>query len=534
ADQRILTNDRCYHCHGPDAAKGQKGGLRLDDEASAKADLYALKRQKKGKKPLSAKEAAKKSRYAVVAGHPEHSSLIERIFTDDEDDVMPPSDSIVKPLSAEEKSMLRQWIKQGAKWEKHWAYTQPKKQTVTVKNKNWGTNQIDHYIMNKLEEQALNPSPRATKETLIRRLSLDLRGIPPELSEIDDFLSDKSPQAYEKVVDKFLADKSCGERLAVEWLDVASYGDSQGLFSDPARSTWPWRDWVVKAFNDNKPFDTFITEQVAGDLLPNPTIAQQVATGFYRNNPTSHEGGIIDDEYLIQYAGDRVRTTSMAFLGMSLDCASCHDHKFDPLTQKNFYEMSGFFRNIDEKGKVDKIKPGPFIHLGTKEQLAQQKKLVADLAKAKTEQKAVLKKKFKAPKNIIASRIRISHSGKGRLYINEISFKGYSDRAPKISGSAQKIDYSLLVDGNLKEMVKVAGNPAFIEMNFPKNISFNQLVLHLDKKDKRFLKNALVECWNTKGELVISKMVNKSKELMSFLPQIKEEIKMNNCVFHLN
>ena len=301
---RPILADRCYHCHGPDKDKGQKGGLRLDDEVSAKADLYALKRAKRGKAPMSPEDAAKKARYAIVPGKPEHSNLIERIFTDDEDEIMPPLDSSAQQLTKDEKNLLREWIKQGATYEKHWAYVAPHKIEVKKINDSWSKNDIDFFTLKKMNEKGLKPNSEASKETLIRRLSLDLRAVPPSIAEIDAFLADDSVQAYEKLVDQMLADKACGERLAVEWLDVASYGDSQGLFEDGARSMWPWRDWVMKAFNDNKPFDQFITEQVAGDLLPNSTVDQKVATGFYRNNPVSNEGGIIDEEYLLQYAVD--------------------------------------------------------------------------------------------------------------------------------------------------------------------------------------------------------------------------------------
>ncbi|WDE96663.1 PSD1 and planctomycete cytochrome C domain-containing protein [Lentisphaera profundi] len=420
---RPILADRCYHCHGPDAAEGQKGALRLDDESSAKADLYALKRKKRGKAALPADEASKKARYAIVEGDLEHSTLIERIFSDDEDEMMPPADSDLR-LSKEEKDLLKRWIQQGAKWEKHWAYVSPQK-AVVKKSKN-SINAIDDYIANQLRLEKLSPSQAANKEKIIRRLSLDLRGIPPSLKEVDSFLVDKSSKAYERVVDDFLASQHYGERMALEWLDLARYGDTRGLFEDSSHPIWPWRDWVVKAFNNNQPFDDFIREQLAGDLLENPTDEQILATGFNRNNPTSKEGGIIDEEYLKIYAADRVKTTSITFLGMSLECAQCHDHKYDPLSQKEFYEMSAFFTNIAEKGKVDD-KHAPAMKVYTKEYVDGEKSLVEKVALYESKLKGEdgirpeLKYKKQVPAIEKVSLIRITSNSKNRpLYLDEV------------------------------------------------------------------------------------------------------------------
>jgi hypothetical protein len=508
-DVRPILADRCYHCHGPDAQE-IKGKLQLHTFEHATGErVYKTK---------SGKERRRDA--AIIPGRPDESIVWERISTDDEDEIMPPLDSVAKQLTDDEKAILKKWIEQGAKYEKHWAFVAPKKKSVAVKSSDWCKNDIDRYIMNQLETLGLEPNQEASKETLIRRLSLDLRGIPPSLEEIDIFLNDKSEKAYENLLDRMLADKAFGEKMAVEWLDVASYGDSNGLFEDGARSVWPWRDWVIKAFNDNKAFDEFITEQVAGDLLPNPSQEQIIATGFYRNNPVSREGGIIDEEYLIQYAGDRVKTTGIAFLGMSLDCASCHDHKYDPLSQKNFYEMSAFFRSIDEKGKVDKTVAKPFIKLPSKEQKIKIKAYNADIATYKKDLKKLDTIFLASP--IKVKKVRLHRVDAIQLILNTIKFIGQADTkvTMKSANKSQKFD-NLLKAGNEKE-IRVRGNHPFIEFEFENAFELEAVEISTVKKHFRYLNGSQLEYFDENGELIAANKIEKSTESLLLEPLSKE------------
>ena len=355
---RPILSDRCYKCHGPDGGEfGEmwKGGLRLDTEAGAKANLSAVKlqvknaeRAKEGKE-LSTKQS--KAKFAIVPGNVKASSAVQRIFTDDEDDIMPPSDSHLK-LSEFEKNLIKKWIEQGAEWGKHWSFVAPvKKPFPVVKNQSWVKNEIDYFTLRKLESNNLKPSPEATKSEWLRRVYLDLAGVPPTPAEANAFEKDKSKDAYEKVVDGLLNTTHFAERMSLEWLDNARYADTSGYQYDTPRSMWPWRDWVIQAFKQNMPYDEFVTKQLAGDLLPNATLQDKIATGFNRNHGFTIEGGIIDEEYRIQYVNDRVNTVGTLFLGLTMDCTRCHNHKYDQLTQKDYYSLSAFFDKIAEKGK---------------------------------------------------------------------------------------------------------------------------------------------------------------------------------------
>ncbi len=264
---------------------------------------------------------------------------------------MPPPESNLS-LSATEKALITKWIEQGAEWKEHWAFVPPQKPPVPEVDEGRITNPIDNFVLSKLQENSLSPSPEAGKERLIRRVTVDLTGLPPTLREIEDFLENDDPQAYEKLVDRLLASEAHAERMAMEWLDVARYGDSQGMHLDAERYHWPWRDWVIKAFQENMPYDDFIIWQLAGDLLPNATREQKLATAFHRNHPVTAEGGAINEEFRQKYVQDRTNTTAMAFLGLTLECATCHDHKFDPISQREYYQMSAFFNNIREIGMV--------------------------------------------------------------------------------------------------------------------------------------------------------------------------------------
>jgi len=327
--QPILSNN-CYKCHGPDNA-ARKAKLRLDREKDSKAEL-------------------KSGGHAIVSGNLTESELIYRITTKDDDERMPPSDSH-RQLTPKQIELLKQWVKEGGKYEQHWSFIPPKTTlSPAVKQKNWPRNNIDHFILARLESEGLKPSPEADKPTLLRRVSFDLTGLPPSLKELNAFLADSSPDAFEKAVDRLLASPRYGEHMTRYWLDVARYADTNGYQYDTHRSMWPWRDWVIRAYNRNLPFDQFTVEQLAGDLLPNATLQQKVATGFNRNHPITIEGGVIDEEYRVEYVMDRVVTTTQTWLAMSVGCARCHDHKYDPVSQDEFYQIFSFFNSVADRG----------------------------------------------------------------------------------------------------------------------------------------------------------------------------------------
>lgn len=329
---RPILADRCFKCHGPDE-KARKAKLRLDLPEGA----------------FAVRDPEHQTR-AIVPRHPEQSELIRRITTADEDERMPPPASNLT-LSAEEQRLLREWIAQGAEYQQHWAFA-PLGHTPVPRPKDsqWGRNPIDAFVKRGLERAGVPPSPEATRETLIRRLSFDLRGLPPTLAEIDLFVNDKSPKAYEHLVDRLLASPAYGEKQANHWLDLARFADTYGYQSDVDRDLSAWRDWVIRAFNRNLPYDDFVRWQLAGDLLPHPSRDQVLATAFNRLHRQTNEGGSVEEEFRVEYVADRVATAGTAFLGLTMGCARCHDHKYDPITQKDFYRMSGFFNNIDESG----------------------------------------------------------------------------------------------------------------------------------------------------------------------------------------
>ena len=326
-DIRPILSDKCFKCHGPDA-NHRKADLRLDTLEGALADLgdYA----------------------AVVPGAPGKSELIARITTGDEDDVMPPPDT-GKTLSDDEKKLFRDWIAQGGEYEAHWAYIPPKRPPMpTVSARAWPSGAIDRFILARIESANLSPSPQADAATLARRLHFDLTGLPPSPRLAKRLASDTSPEAYARVVDELLASPRFGERLATYWLDLVRYADTVGYHGDQDHAITPYRDWVIKAFNDNLPFDQFTAEQLAGDLLANATMNQKIASGYNRLLQTSHEGGVQKKEYLAKYSADRVRNVSNAWLGATMGCSECHDHKYDPFTQKDFYSLAAFFADVND------------------------------------------------------------------------------------------------------------------------------------------------------------------------------------------
>ncbi len=329
-----ILSDRCYKCHGPDD-NARKAELRLDTRDGALA---------------ASREDS--TRFIIVPGDPQASKLIRHITATDPKSVMPPPESNLSLTESEIKT-LRRWIEQGADWKPHWAFIPPEKpERPPVKNADWPQNNLDYYVLSRMEKAGLTPSPEATKEKLIRRVTFDLTGLPPALDEIDAFLDDDSPDAYEKVVERLLASPHYGERMASVWLDVARYADTHGYQDDRPRTMWPWRDWVVQAFNDNMPYDQFVTWQLAGDLLPEATYQQKLATGFNRNHAITQEGGVVPEEYLTEYVADRTNTTATAFLGLTMECARCHDHKFDPILQREYYQMFAFFNGIEESAQI--------------------------------------------------------------------------------------------------------------------------------------------------------------------------------------
>ncbi len=360
-DIRPIISNNCYACHGPDG-EARKAGVRFDI-------------------PSGAVTPAKDGKIPVVAGHPEQSEMYARITAADPDDRMPPA-SFGKTLTPAQIELIRKWIEQGGKYERHWSLVPPTRPALPqVSEPSWPRNGIDAFIMDRLDEAGLAPSPEAENARLLRRVTLDLTGLPPTIEELDAFLADPSPDAYERAVDRLLASPRYGEHMARYWLDAARYGDTHGLHLDNYREMWRWRDWVINACNSNMPFDEFTIEQLAGDLLPNPTLDQLIATGFNRNNVSTSEGGAIPEEYLVKYAVDRVQTTSTVWMGLTAGCAACHDHKFDPITQKEFYQLFAFFNNVDETGLDGNQKdPPPVVRAPTSEQQTQLDALAARVA----------------------------------------------------------------------------------------------------------------------------------------------------------
>ena len=368
-DIRPILSANCFACHGPDE-KTLKAGLRLDLEEEAF-------------------KALKSGEHAIVPGDIEKSLLLARMTTSDADDRMPPVE-MEKTITQEQIDLIARWVEQGAAWSGHWSFIKPEKVAQpTVSKPDWVQNEIDAFVLAKLDKEGLSPGTAADKRTLIRRVSLDLTGLPPTLEEVDTFLADDSADAYEKVVDRLLASSRYGEHLARFWLDASRYADTNGYHIDNERYMWPWRDWVINAYNDNMPFDQFTVEQLAGDLIPESTVSQKVATGFNRNHMINFEGGAIPEEYYNAYMIDRVTTFSTVWLGLTVNCAQCHDHKYDPITMKDFYQLYSFFNNVDEKGLDGNTGNSmPFLKIPTEEQTMQLASITESITKVKEDMKA--------------------------------------------------------------------------------------------------------------------------------------------------
>ena len=333
-DVKPILSDKCYTCHGPDP-KSVKANLRLDisDHWYRTSD-------------------ANPNKQIIFSGKVSKSELVDRIRSTKASHQMPPPETNLF-LTEREKQIIEKWIEQGAKWETHWAYIPPVKNDPLPGNFDaQSTSIIDRFVIKQMVKKGLKPAPKAPKEILLRRLYFDLTGLPPSISEIDNFLNDFSEDAYEDVVDRLLLSPSYGERMASIWMDISRYADTNGYQDDTERTMWPWRDWVIHAYNKNLPYDKFITWQLAGDLIPNATKEQILATGFNRNHMITQEGGVIEEEYRVEYVADRVVTTSKSLMGLTMECARCHDHKYDELTQKDFFNLFDFFNQIDEEGRI--------------------------------------------------------------------------------------------------------------------------------------------------------------------------------------
>ncbi len=349
-DVRPILSDKCFKCHGPDA-KNQKSEFRLDSFDAATQDLGGY--------------------FGIVPGNLDKSEVHWRLHTDDPDEIMPPP-SAKMTLTKAEREVIDQWIREGARYEQHWSF-RPLPETISVpaEGEGWARNPIDRFVLRKLKNAGFEPSAEVSREKWLRRVTFDLTGLPPTIAEIDAFLADPSPKAHEAVVDRLLDSDAYAERMTSEWLDVARYSDTYGYQVDRNRTVWPWRDWVIRAFRENLPYDDFITWQVAGDLLPNATHDQILATCFNRLHPQKVEGGSVEEEFRIEYVSDRLHTFGTAFLGLTMECTRCHDHKYDPLTQRDYFSLSAFFNNIDEAGLYSFFTssvPTPTLELPTERQ----------------------------------------------------------------------------------------------------------------------------------------------------------------------
>ena len=427
-----ILSDTCFACHGPDDRQ-RKAGLRFDTKQGAFAKAGV-----------------------ISPGDSSNSRLIKRITATQPEMRMPPPGSD-RSLTANQIELLRRWIDEGAKWETHWAYLPPKRvEPPRVANTAWLRNPIDNFILERLEREGLNPSPQADMATLLRRVSLDLTGLPPTPAEIDSFLKDTAPDAYEKQVDRLLSSSHYGERMAMQWLDLARYADTHGYHIDSHRDMWRWRDWVISAFNRNLPFDQFTIEQLAGDLLPNATVEQQIASGFNRNHMINFEGGAIPEEYQVEYVVDRVETTSNVWMATTLGCARCHSHKYDPITQKEFYQFFAFFNTISEEGLDGRTgNAKPFLALPTSEQ------------KTKSDQ---LSSAIKGKETAL--------DGKEVVASQEQWEKGFVDKSAKslVSGitAHYELDGSLSdVSGRYQQGRTLSGDPTFGAGQVGKSISFD-------------------------------------------------------------
>jgi hypothetical protein len=418
-DVRRILSDNCFFCHGPDK---QESDLRLD--------LSEVAYRKK----------------AIVPGKPESSELFARITSDDPEYRMPPPDSN-RTLSAIEVDKLAQWIREGANYKKHWAFTSIaslaslENMRSTIRHDDWSQNPLDEFVIARLREESLSPSAPASPERILRRVTLDLTGLPPTIPEIDAFLEDESPGAYEAVVDRLLASPAFGEQMALPWLDLARYADTFGFDNDREMHMWPWRDWVIQAFNENLPYDDFLRWQLAGDLLPSPTHDQLLATAFNRLHRQNAEGGALPEEFIVEYVSDRTQTFATAFLGITLECAKCHDHKFDPISQKNYYALTAYFNNIDEAGVYAEKTgatptPNTFLYQGDQKKRHQDlKRAIIKAEEALARVRSQAKERFKDSQDSpVEPILHLPFDSRDKLPGSAILVDGPSGQAVQFSG----------------------------------------------------------------------------------------------------
>jgi hypothetical protein len=444
-----LLSDRCFFCHGPDQ-RLRKANLRLDDEASAKD-------------------------FSISPGDPDDSELLSRVLSGDPEEMMPPPHSKLPKFTDGEVELIRKWIEQGARWGKHWAFELPQKAPLPDSglvfndfDSDWIRNPIDAFVLKKLESEGVKPSRRADRNTLLRRLSFDLTGLPPALGDLKNFRqAENFDEALSFHIDRLLASSHYGERMASDWLDVARYSDTYGYQVDRDRRVWPWRDWVIKAFNENKPYDEFAREQLAGDLLPNANDEQILATTFNRLHPQKVEGGSVEEEFRIEYVADRTQTFSTAFLGLTMECARCHDHKYDPLSQQEFYELSAFFDNIDEAGLYSYFTgstPTPTLDLPSEKQRQ-------DLAQAKA----------KVDESLAAfDKVSTSEKLQDEFEAWYKDFDGQVETKPLLHEAFEAVDGKLgggnkSAEGRVGKSVLLTGDDAFNTKvgNFPRHQPFS-------------------------------------------------------------
>jgi mono/diheme cytochrome c family protein len=470
-DIRPILSENCFACHGPDQNK-RMAGLRLDVRS----------------------EAVKRG--TIVPGKPEQSRLITRVFAKQPQLRMPPP-STHRALTPAQRSLLRQWIAEGAKYEKHWSFVPVPAQVAlpNVKNAAWVRNPIDRFVLARLEQERLKPSPPASRADWLRRVTFDLTGLPPAPAEIAAFLEDRSPQAYEKVVDRLLASPRYGERMAQPWLDVARYADSYGYQSDQLSPTWPYRDWTVRAFNSNLPYDQFITWQLAGDLLPSPTREQRLATAFNRLHRMTGEGGSVAEEWRIEGVSDRVHTFGMAFLGLTLECARCHDHKYDPISQRDYYALSAFFNSIDEYGLYDRadIVPTPTLLLPTPEQEKALSVARETLAAREREYAKTRAERETAFREWLASPTPLSHPDMiGRFDFERFDGATLPNLVPGEKRNGARLDEVPLVEGRSGKAARLDGEN---NVNFPELGRFTRhtpFTIAFWMRDPRLIEEPLV------------------------------------------
>jgi hypothetical protein len=447
-DIRPILSDNCFRCHGPDD-KQRKAKLRLDVRAEALGHGSV-----------------------IVPGNPAKSEIIERVSSEDPQVRMPPAKA-GKRLQARQIELLRQWIEGGAKWSEHWAFVKPERPALpAVQDAGWARNAVDTFVLARLERAGLRPSPEAAKTTLIRRATLDLTGLPPTPAEVDAFLADTSSTAFERVVDRLLASPRFGERMAQDWLDAARFADTHGYHIDSGRDMTRWREWVIRAFNHNLPFDRFSVEQLAGDLLPGATVEQRIASGFNRNHMINFEGGAIPEEYHAAYIVDRVNTTATVWLGLTVACAQCHDHKYDPVTQKEYYQLFAFFNNVPENGlDGSRGNAAPAIKAPSIEQQEQLDRLTAAIAEVQQQ----LKKQMPKPD---MGQVKTLNDRLAKLQKDRADLEQHVPTTMVMQEMPSPRDTFLLVRGQYdKKGAKVrAGVPAFLPA-IPKDAPANRLGL---------------------------------------------------------